>query len=219
MHASVTRKLVMSFLTLTAVSVLALEGVDPAYAQNGQSACFVEPAKLSEAEVNAFLAEPGGLLSTYVAGGMPMANLVRSLAGSDRRALDALIALNEDATPVQRAAIGAGLARAAAACASSVPAYAALIQQKVAEIGQGELVTAFEAASADVETAALNTGQGGNTGGGQGGFTGGNGDSAGSGTAGTTAQTGTTTQSGTFSVGSAGRFSDDDDSSSVSPTN
>ena len=143
------------------------------------SACFVAPAKLSDDKVAAFMASPSAILTTYAAGGLPMANEVRALAGSSADTLDALIALVSQASSPQKAAIGAGLARAAKACAGVSPDYAALIQEKIAGVNSPELVTAFLSASNDVQTAALGGGATGGAAGGAGGGAGGLGGSAG----------------------------------------
>ena len=145
------------------------------------SACFVAPAKLSDDKVAAFMASPSAILTTYAAGGLPMANEVRALAGSSADTLDALIALVSQASSPQKAAIGAGLARAAKACAGVSPDYAALIQEKIAGVNSPELVTAFLSASNDVQTAALGGGATGGAAGGAGGGAGGLGGSAGAG--------------------------------------
>lgn len=125
----------------------------PAQAASGPAAgCFVAPAALSAAEVSAFLASPGQLLTEFPTAGLPMANKVRSLAGSSADALAALTGLVGSANPSQVAAIGAGLARAARACAGVNPLYAAQIQEAVAGT---QFETAFLSASAETQTAAL----------------------------------------------------------------
>jgi hypothetical protein len=58
------------------------------------------------------------------------------------------------ANAVQRAVIGAGLARAVKPCVAANPNYAATIQQMVAVSGTSDLITAFLAASLDVQRAA-----------------------------------------------------------------
>ena len=114
---------------------------------------------------------------------LPLSSRVRALAGSSSATIDAILALVSGANADQKAAIGSGLARAARACAASNPEYAALIQEKVAGANSPELVTAFLAASNEVQTAALGGLTGGATGGGGAAGIGGGG-SAGLGTAG-----------------------------------
>ncbi len=168
------------------------------------SACFVAPAKLSDDKVAAFMASPSAILTTYAAGGLPMANEVRALAGSSADTLDALIALVSQASSPQKAAIGAGLARAAKACAGVSPDYAALIQEKIAGVNSPELVTAFLSASNDVQTAALGGGATGGAAGGAGGGAGGLGGSAGAGGSfgnGSSGDSSTANTSGSYSSG------------------
>ena len=168
------------------------------------SACFVAPAKLSDDKVAAFMASPSVILTTYAAGGLPMANEVRALAGSSADTLDALIALVSQASSPQKAAIGAGLARAAKACAGVSPDYAALIQEKIAGVNSPELVTAFLSASNDVQTAALSGGATGGAAGGAGGGAGGLGGSAGAGGSfgnGSSGDSSTANTSGSYSSG------------------
>ncbi len=125
----------------------------PAQAPAGPAAgCFVAPAALSAAEISAFIASPSQLLTDFPTAGLPMANRVRSLAGSSADVLAALTGLVGRANPSQVAAIGAGLARAARACAAINPLYAAQIQEAVAGT---PFETAFLSASAETQTAAL----------------------------------------------------------------
>lgn len=128
----------------------------PSFAQTAPaSSCFQPPALLASSDVAAFLETSSQLLVSFPAGGLDMANYVRSLAGSSSATIDPLLSLASTATVDQRGAIGAGLARAAAACVARDPEFAALIQQKVALAGLSEVETAFLAASGDIATAAL----------------------------------------------------------------
>lgn len=140
-------------------------GAGGASAQEAPSACFVSPARLSDRDISAFLGNPNALLVENPDGGLPMSSRVRSLSGSSADAVRALIGLVPSATIEQRAAIGSGLARAARACARPSPLYAAFIQEQVASIDSAEVITAFLAASEEVQTAAI-AGAGGATGGG-----------------------------------------------------
>ncbi|TCL72972.1 hypothetical protein EV286_104401 [Rhizobium sp. BK251] len=182
--------------------LISLTTGSPAHSQNATAAgCFQQPAQLGEAEISAFMSSPSRLLNDY-AGGLPLSTRVRALAGSSMTTVDALLSLAATASNEQKAAIGAGLARASRACVVSMPEYAAQIQQKVAGSDLGDLVTAFIAASDDVQTAALGApgGPAGAAGIGTGGV-------AGPGSAGAGGDDGTPTQGGgDFSAGGGGRF-------------
>lgn len=182
-------------------------------------ACFQSPAKLSEGDIAAFLATPASLLTENPNGGLPLSSRVRALAGSSSATIDAILALVSGANADQKAAIGSGLARAARACAASNPEYAALIQEKVAGANSPELVTAFLAASNEVQTAALGGLTGGATGGGGAAGIGGGG-SAGLGTAGLGGDTVYTQGTGGFSASGSGQYfgSSNGGNGSVSPT-
>ena len=117
--------------------------------------CLVPPAKVDDSLVDAFLALPTGLLARHPEGGIPMVRDVRGLSGSDARTIDPLLALVPTASEPQKAAIGAGLARAALACARLAPNYAAYIQEKVAAMDDLGLLTAFAQAAGDIETTAV----------------------------------------------------------------
>ena len=170
-------------------------------ASAAETACFTGPAKLSDAEVQAFLANPSSLLSEFASGGLPLSTRIRSLAGSNAGTLDPIVGLVNSATPAQVSAIGSGLARAARACETVNPEYAATIQDKVASLDNDALETAFNAASQDVQTAAVGGATG--AGGGSVGAIGGGG-TAGGGTAGTGGDSSAGNSSGSFSVGGGG---------------
>lgn len=143
--------------------------------------------RVSDADMASFLSSPTKLLSLYAEGGITMSNYVRLLAASDNRAVPALLLLgaSTEATPAQKTAIGAGLARAAIGAQIASPAYAAYIQQQVASSTDPALITAFTSALAEPATAAFGAGGAGAgggagaagggslTGGGQGGTNGG----------------------------------------------
>lgn len=185
----------------------AQNATDGARASTAETACFTGPAKLGDGEVQAFLASPSALLSEFPGGGLPLSTRVRSLAGSDAATLAPIAGLVSTATPAQVSAIGSGLARVARACQIANPEYAATIQELVASLDNDGLEVAFEAASQEVQTAAVGTGGGAAGGaGGAGGAIGGGG-TAGGGSAGSSAGGGTSStgnSSGTFSVGSGG---------------
>ena len=156
---AVFHKILMFSVGAAAVVSAISSSATVSFAQSAPvGACFQPPAALGGDEVASFLADPASLLSTYPAGGLPLSTRARALAGSSMNTVDALISLASAATPVQKSAIGAGLARAARACVATNPQYAAQIQQKVAASNLADVVTAFLAASNDVQTAALGTG-------------------------------------------------------------
>lgn len=132
------------------------------------TSCFLAPAKLSAAEVDAFLANPAKLLADEPSGGLPLSNKVRALAGSSSQAAAKMVDLSKSATDIQKAAIGAGLSRVVQACAS-FPDYAANIQNLVAGLGDSTVIAAFMAASSDVQVAAVGGAGVGAAGGGVGG--------------------------------------------------
>lgn len=126
-----------------------------AYAQAAPVACFLAPAKMSDSDIAAFIANPNGLLAEFPSAGLPMSSKVRALTGSSTAALDPMVALAKQANAPQKSAIGAGLARAAKSCQVTTPDYALLIQQKVAAANDKDLTTAFAAGMNDVQTASL----------------------------------------------------------------
>jgi hypothetical protein len=174
--------------------------------------CFQAPAALNSGDIASFMGNPAALLATYPTGGLPLATRARALAGSDINSVDALISAATNANGDQKSAIGAGLARAARACVASNPQYAALIQQKVAASNLADVVTAFLAASNDVQTAALGAagaaGAGGGAGAGgagaAGGIGGGGASNGGSGAA--AGDISTSTSAPSFSAPSGGLF-------------
>lgn len=119
--------------------------------------CFVAPAKLPDADVQAFLSNPQSLLQQYAVGGMAMQMRVRALAGSNPATLAALISLAAPTSDgqAQVAAIGGGLGRAARACVVADPVYAGTIQRSVLESNNQPLIDAFNGANAEAPTAAL----------------------------------------------------------------
>lgn len=173
-------------------------------ASAAETACFTGPAKLSDAEVQAFLSAPDALLSEFPSGGLPMSTRVRSLAGSDANTLDPILSLVSTATSTQVSAIGSGLARVARACQTANPEYAATIQEKVAALGNKALEVAFESSSQEVQTAALGTAAGAGGGAVGGGGAIGGGGSAGGGSAGGGGTSASGNSSGSFSVGGGG---------------
>lgn len=119
------------------------------------ASCLVAPASLPDSTVQAFLSSPASLLTEFQTGGILMSNRVRALTGTNPSVLTPIIGLANQANPAQVAALGAGLARAAAACAAVQPEFAARIQEEVAETDNAALQTAFAGATPETETAAL----------------------------------------------------------------
>jgi hypothetical protein len=188
-------------------------GVSPVYSQTTPSAgCFLSPAKLGDGDVARFVAAPTSLLSEYSQGGLPMSSRVRALAGSSADTLAPILGLVPSANDPQIAAIGSGLARAAAACASADLPYATRIQEEVALLGNAALETAFLAGADEIQTAAIG-GAGGAAGGGVGGI--GGGGVAGGGSAGIGGDASVSAGNSSFSASGSGRFF----SSSVSAGN
>ena len=124
------------------------------------SACLVAPARLSDAEIQAFLGAPEALLAANPAGGLPLANSVRALAASSSVAFEVLVAALSSANADQSAAIGAGLARAVNACQAINAEYGDEISLLVAGLDNEDLITAFGAALNQVEPGAIDGGVG-----------------------------------------------------------
>lgn len=121
------------------------------------AAYIVGPTRVPERTLAEWLENPASMLANYADGGILMSNMVRSLAGSDNRTVEALISLSNDpaATAAQRAAIGAGLARAAQGAQTAAPKYAAYISRRVAKSASAETISSFRIALTDVSTVAL----------------------------------------------------------------
>jgi hypothetical protein len=169
---------------MAAVSALALlvMGFAPLNAQpTGDAPRTPSFAKLSDAAIAQFKANPQGLLTTYASAGLPLSTEVRSLVLTDPSLVEALITVAKGANDAQKSAIGAGLAEAASIIVATDPKRAAQIQVAVAQSGLEQLITAYIAVSSPTVTAATGGG-GGDAGGGGGGPTGGVGNPAGSNT-------------------------------------
>lgn len=122
------------------------------------ASCVEGPAKMSDSDIQAFLASPDGLLSSNVSGGLNLSNTIRQLVASDSGSLDAVIKLVSSANKSQASAIAGGLARAVQACKTVDPAYADKIQQSVATIQDTSFLEAFASASSQIATASLGQG-------------------------------------------------------------
>ncbi len=123
------------------------------------ASCVEGPAKMSDSDIQAFLASPDGLLSSNVSGGLNLSNTIRQLVASDSGSLDAVIKLVSSANKSQASAIAGGLARAVQACKTVDPAYADKIQQSVATIQDTSFLEAFASASSQIATASLGQGR------------------------------------------------------------
>lgn len=143
--------------------LVALTGVTTAGAQTSvpTAGCFVEPAKMSNSDIQAFLDAPEALLTRFPSGGLTLSSQVRSLVGSSADSLTRIMTLASKATPAQAAAIGAGLSRVARACVASDPEYVATIQAEIANANLAGLETAFTAGLSETQTAALGGAAGG----------------------------------------------------------
>jgi hypothetical protein len=174
-----------------------------AFAQAVTSGCFVAPARMSDSDIAAFLTKPDSLVANFPIAGLAMATQVRGLAGSSTSTLDPIFNVIPQSSKDQKAAIGAGLARAARSCQAATPDYAQLIQQKVASLNDSDVTAAFTAALDDVQTASLGGAAG--AGSAASGLSGGGVVAGGGSTTGGDTPTATTTQ--TFSVATRATFS------------
>lgn len=194
-----------NIIAISAIVFTATQSTD-AFAKAG---CFQPPALLQPQAIASFISDPSALLSANPQGGIQMSTQIRALAGSDSDAVDAALALGTTANADQKAAIGAGLARAAISCVAVDPKYAAEIQQKVAASPFSEVLVAFQSASDDTATASLGAAGGAAGGAAAGGISGTGGVVGGSG--GTSSETPTKTAAETaatirnFSVSGAGQ--------------
>jgi hypothetical protein len=118
-------------------------------------------SKMAPAEVAAFLANPGQVVSQFPNGGPGLVKVVGDLMGSDKATLATLIAFAKTANEDQRKAIAQGLAQAAKAYAAGDPAFANQIQTSVANSGLPEFSKAYAEAAGDTGTAATGGGGGG----------------------------------------------------------
>jgi hypothetical protein len=119
---------------------------------------------LPAADVSAFKANPGQLLTQFPDGGPGLTKRVSDLVASDRATLAQIIAIAKPANQDQRKAIAAALAETAKAYAANDPAFANQIQQAVASSGLPEFAKAYAESAGDTGTAS--TGGGGGSGGG-----------------------------------------------------
>lgn len=117
-----------------------------------------------------FKTNPGQFLTQFSDGGPEMVSRTRELAVADPATLDMLIGLLAKANKAQKTAIAAGLAQAARIVVRTNQAYAARIQQAIADTKDLDVVASFAAAAGDVAIAAAG-GAGAGSGGASGGQT------------------------------------------------
>jgi hypothetical protein len=161
-------------MAATALATLSF-GV-PALAAGAAPATTPAFARLSDAAIAEFKANPLALLKSFASAGLPLTTRTRSLLLTDPRLVDSLIDVARSGDDAQRAAIGAGLAQASQVLAQSDPQTAATIQQQVAASNSPPMITAFVDASNGIRTAAIGGGgAGGGAGAGGGGGGGGGG--------------------------------------------
>jgi len=111
--------------------------------------CLVIAAK----DLSDFTASPHSVLEQFPEGGLVLANRVRLLAGASADTLPALLELAVIANSQQKSAIGAGLARAVDACKTINQPYSATIQNAVASLTDGDVLTAFATTLNDLRVA------------------------------------------------------------------
>src|SRR5450631_221978 len=120
-------------------------------ASQGWAGCLKPPA--SDLAISQFRAHPEGLVA-------PRSDIrtaeamTRDLAGTDASLAADLIRVAKGTSPRFRAAIAAGLAQAAIACANIDQQAALLIQQAVAGFQDGQFQASFAAVAGDLSTAA-----------------------------------------------------------------
>lgn len=120
--------------------------------------CLDPSMRMSDGDISSFISKPGDILSGNPVGGLTLSNQVRAIVASSTDSFDAVIGLVKDANKDQSISIGAGLARAVAACAKSLPGYADRIQQAVASLGNPDLIASFAVTNEDIRTAAVGVG-------------------------------------------------------------
>ena len=160
-----------------AAALLCAFGVSSGASGLAQSAPPSPPSisfpRLPNSEIETFKANPRTLLTDYPSAGLPLSTRARNLYLSDPGLLATLVDLAKDATDLQRAAIGAGLAEAARMLAAADPQKAAQIQAAIAQSGVNMLIAAFIAGAGGVRAAAIGGAAGAAGGAGSGGQIGG----------------------------------------------
>lgn len=121
-----------------------------AYAQS----CVEGDLKLAPEDISSITDK---FITGSLGSGIILTDEVVALAISDINALETILRASEGATDAQKAAIGAGLARAAQACVVTQPEFAAQIQELVVGAADEVILAAFEAAAGEIATAAIGT--------------------------------------------------------------
>ncbi len=122
---------------------------------NVQAACYTNSHALPAVAINSFTSNPIGVLGLNPTGGGRLIAQIRDLAASDPATLPLILSLVTNSNNDQKSAIGAGLAQAARLCVRADPAYAAQIQQAIAQTGDQALIVAYSAAAGDQPIAAV----------------------------------------------------------------
>jgi hypothetical protein len=112
------------------------------------------------------MANPDSLLALHPQGGVTLTNFVRTLAGSDVRAVDPLLELARNAAPAIKTLIATGLANTAASCARTRPDIMQLINERVAASQDDQLITAYLGVVGATERAVVHSAPAGSAGGG-----------------------------------------------------
>ncbi len=131
-------------------------------------AACITPAPASSDSIARFGSEPNSVLASHPVGGAAMVTQVRDLATSDIALVRPLLGLAPSASSEQAAALGTGLAQAAAACLRTDPGAAQGILAAIIQTNDARVETAYRAIAGDIQTAAIG-GAGAGGGGGLGG--------------------------------------------------
>lgn len=135
-------------------------------AQPVLAAAYAPSQQLSAQTITQFTNNPSRMLTQFPTGGGQMISRVRDLLASDPAVLVPILTLVANANSDQKSAMGAALAQAAKLYARSDQAFAAQIQQAVANTQDQELIVAYAAAAGDQPIAATGVGvSGGSVGG------------------------------------------------------
>jgi hypothetical protein len=113
------------------------------------SAAYAPGQQLSQQSIAEFTANPSQLLNQFPNGGGQMISRLRDLLASDPATLAPILSLLPNASSEQKAALGAALAQAARLYQRADQAFAAQIQQAVANTQDQELIVAYAAAAGD----------------------------------------------------------------------
>jgi hypothetical protein len=113
------------------------------------SAAYAPGQQLSQQTIADFTANPSQLLNQFPSGGGQMISRLRDLLASDPATLAPILSLLPTANSEQKAALGAALAQAARLYQRADQAFAAQIQQAVANTQDQELIVAYAAAAGD----------------------------------------------------------------------